>query len=181
MYKSDFVKFLTAILTLALSLNTLIAAVEGCMATRPSTTTTTPLCCPALTTTNPPRVTPPTGTKGAGLDECSILRRFSRGVCPQYAQLVCSRSPGTTVSQVIIQVVNGPTLVGDNTGPTVAMLTIECVAPGIWMYRNNKHKLFEFTGVSCNQGTLTSGDYVINYSLFSEHGQKNEGSHKGHE
>uniref|UniRef100_A0A183CYX6 C6 domain-containing protein n=1 Tax=Gongylonema pulchrum TaxID=637853 RepID=A0A183CYX6_9BILA len=112
------------------------------------------VCCPALTTGNPPRVAPPAGSPGAGLDECSILRRFSRGVCPQFAQVV---------SQVVVQIVNGANLVASNTGPTVAMLTIECVAPGTWMYRNNRRELSAFTGVSCNQGTLTSGDYVVNY------------------
>ncbi|VDM12080.1 unnamed protein product, partial [Wuchereria bancrofti] len=35
--------------------------------------------------------------------------------------------------------------------------SIECVAPERWIHRNIQQKVFEFTGVSCNQETPTSG------------------------
>ncbi|EFO26894.1 hypothetical protein LOAG_01588 [Loa loa] len=117
-----------------------------------------PACCPVITTAISARVRPLPRTTGVGLDECSILHHSSRGVCPQFVQLVYSRSRGTAISQVVIQIVSGIILVANNMGPMVAMLTIECVALRRWMYRDTQQKEFEFTGVSCNQGTLTSGD-----------------------
>ncbi|KHN73941.1 hypothetical protein Tcan_10791 [Toxocara canis] len=102
-----------------------IRLTEACLATT-STTTTAP-CCSAISVTNPPRVPPPTGTDGASLDQCSILRRFSRGVCPAAAELVCSRAPGTTVSQVVIQLLSGSSVVASRAGSNVAAITVNCV------------------------------------------------------
>uniref|UniRef100_A0A1I8ESB2 Uncharacterized protein n=1 Tax=Wuchereria bancrofti TaxID=6293 RepID=A0A1I8ESB2_WUCBA len=48
-------------------------------------------------------------------------------------------------------------ITSSSTELTVAMLTIECVAPERWIHRNIQQKVFEFTGVSCNQETPTSG------------------------
>uniref|UniRef100_A0A0R3QJT5 Secreted protein n=1 Tax=Brugia timori TaxID=42155 RepID=A0A0R3QJT5_9BILA len=62
----------------------------------------------------------------------------------------------------LFQVISGTTpVVSSSTELTVAMLAIECVAPERWMYRNTQQKVFEFTGVSCNQETPTFGSYVI--------------------
>ncbi|VDM44005.1 unnamed protein product [Toxocara canis] len=117
-------------------------------------------CCSAISVTNPPRVPPPTGTDGASLDQCSILRRFSRGVCPAAAELVCSRAPGTTVSQVVIQLLSGSSVVASRAGSNVAAITIVCTSSG-WKWSDSSRNLHSFTGVSCSQGTLTSGDYAL--------------------
>lgn len=55
------------------------------------------VCCPPLSTNQPPRIPAPTGSVG-DLDECAVLRRIQHGLCPLEAQIVCLPSKGSTVS-----------------------------------------------------------------------------------
>uniref|UniRef100_A0A0N5AZY7 C6 domain-containing protein n=1 Tax=Syphacia muris TaxID=451379 RepID=A0A0N5AZY7_9BILA len=125
-------------------------------------TTPTPICCPPITTNNPPRRTPIPTSSGASLDQCSVFRRFTRGTCPSEAILVCSRAPGTTVSQVVLELSDGTNIVAMNTDPIRAILvvsTITCMSDGTWQYVNAAGTAFSFNEAYCSQGTLTSGDY----------------------
>ncbi|VDD95577.1 unnamed protein product [Enterobius vermicularis] len=136
-----------------------VSGAIGCIPTI-QTTTAAPVCCPVITTNNPPRVRPVTGSVGANLDQCSVFRRFTRGNCPSEAILVCSRAPGTTVSQVVLELVDGTNIVATSTGATQAIIIITCSATGVWQFVNANGVGLPFTGAVCSQGTLTSGDYV---------------------
>lgn len=108
------------------------------------------VCCTALSTSNPTRVTAPTGTPGASLDECAVLRRIQRGACPSTAQIVCSAARNMQVSQIILQFLSGSTVVASATGTTRASGTITCTSSG-WQVTNTAGSLVAFTSVSCNQ------------------------------
>ncbi|VDK27180.1 unnamed protein product [Anisakis simplex] len=77
--------------------------VGACLATIPgtpaiTTTTVAPVCCPAITVKEPPRIRAPIGTPGGGLDNCASLKREpGAGTCPEDAKFTCLKAGGTTV------------------------------------------------------------------------------------
>lgn len=128
------------------------------------------VCCPPLSTGNPPRVPAPPGTPGDELDECAVLRRIQRGMCPTYADIVCSAARGMQVDQVILQFLNGNTVVAAATGTTRATGVITCTIDG-YKVTNAAGQLVPFTSVSCTQNTievrwLIRIGFNISFALF---------------
>uniref|UniRef100_A0A914QKB5 C6 domain-containing protein n=2 Tax=Panagrolaimus davidi TaxID=227884 RepID=A0A914QKB5_9BILA len=154
---------MSALLTLLILVNSARYG-QSCFATTtPRITTTTQLCCPPLSTGNPPRQVAPPGTPGAALDECAVLRRIQRGECPLTAEIVCSGARGMSVDQVILQFLSGTTVVASSTGVTRTSVTIFCTSAG-YRVRNAAGNLVAFTAVSCTQRTLAGPDFTDYYA-----------------
>uniref|UniRef100_A0AC34FS53 C6 domain-containing protein n=1 Tax=Panagrolaimus sp. ES5 TaxID=591445 RepID=A0AC34FS53_9BILA len=154
---------MSALISLLLLVNS-VKYGQSCIATTtPRVTTTTQLCCPPLSTRNPPRQVAPPGTPGAALDECAVLRRIQRGECPLTAEIVCSGARGMSVDQVILQFLSGTTVVASQTGVTRTSVTIYCTSAG-YRVRNAAGTLVAFTAVSCTQRTLAGPDFTDYYA-----------------
>uniref|UniRef100_A0A914XZB3 C6 domain-containing protein n=1 Tax=Panagrolaimus superbus TaxID=310955 RepID=A0A914XZB3_9BILA len=153
---------MSALITLLVLVNS-VKYGQSCIATSAPATTTTQLCCPPLSTGNPPRDTAPPGTPGANLDECAVLRRIQRGECPLTAEIVCSGARGMSVDQVILQFLSGTTVVASSTGVTRVSVTIYCTSAG-YRVRNTAGTLVAFTAVSCTQRTLAGPDFTDYYA-----------------
>ncbi|KAE9550545.1 hypothetical protein FO519_006237 [Halicephalobus sp. NKZ332] len=150
---------MSALVTLLLLANVNVG--QTCFTTT-TPTTTTPLCCAPLSTGNPPRVPAPAGTAGGNLDECAVLRRIQRGQCPKTAEIVCSAARGMQVDQVILQFLNGNTVVASATGSNRATVTITCTTSG-YQVTDATGKLVSFTSVSCTQHTIAGPDFTDYY------------------
>uniref|UniRef100_A0AC34PZM3 C6 domain-containing protein n=1 Tax=Panagrolaimus sp. JU765 TaxID=591449 RepID=A0AC34PZM3_9BILA len=158
---------MSAIMTLLILAQSMPYYADACLSTTTRVaTTTTALCCTALSTSNPVRVTAPAGTPGAALDECAVLRRIQRGSCPSTAQIVCSAARNMQVSQVILQFLNGNTVVASATGATRASATITCTSSG-WRVTNTAGTLVAYTSVSCTQQTISGPDFSYYYSTYT--------------
>uniref|UniRef100_A0A7E4VD89 C6 domain-containing protein n=1 Tax=Panagrellus redivivus TaxID=6233 RepID=A0A7E4VD89_PANRE len=159
---------MTSVLATLLFLANGLAQSNACLATSaPTSTTTTPLCCAPLSTSNPPRVNAPDGTPGGALDECAVLRRIQRGECPTTAEIVCSAARGMSVDEVILQFLTGSTVVASATGTTRASATITCTADG-YRVTNAAGNLVAFDAVSCTQRTLEGPDFTDYYASGSK-------------
>uniref|UniRef100_A0A914E796 Uncharacterized protein n=1 Tax=Acrobeloides nanus TaxID=290746 RepID=A0A914E796_9BILA len=146
-----------------INLLNIFTCIEGCLSTTTSVpTTTTQLCCAPLSVSNPPRISAPTGTDGANLDECAVLRRIQRGECPTTAQIVCSVAKGTVADQVILQFNNGQTEVTSLTGVSRVVGTITCTDSGYQVSVGGTLQAFD--SVSCTQHTLQGPDLTDYYN-----------------
>uniref|UniRef100_A0AC34R2M2 Uncharacterized protein n=1 Tax=Panagrolaimus sp. JU765 TaxID=591449 RepID=A0AC34R2M2_9BILA len=71
------------------------------------------------------------------------------------------------VSQVILQFLNGNTVVASATGTTRASGTITCTSGG-WRVTNTAGNLVAFTSVSCDQATVSGPDFSNYYSTLMD-------------